>query len=77
MSRGESLIPDQPHQNTLHFLNAHVHMLNHSTVRHSCRNMPPTAFLLQVIEALEDDTFPTGETVFHIREIVTRIRGTL
>jgi len=39
--------------------------------------MLPTAFLLQVIEALEDDTFPTGETVFHIREIVTRIRGTL
>ena len=51
-------------------------MLDHSSVEHSHRHMPPPAFLLRAIETLEDDTFPVGETVFHIREIVTRIRGT-
>jgi len=35
--------------------------------------MPPPTFLLQVIETLENNTFPMGETVFHIREIVTRV----
>src|SRR2546423_15236008 len=31
------LPPDLPHQNTLHFLNSHINMLNHSPVEHSCR----------------------------------------
>src|SRR5256885_645014 len=48
-------------------------MLNHSPVQHSCGNIPPTTFLLQGIETLEDDTFPVGETVFHVWEIVTRV----
>src|SRR6266581_1957835 len=64
---------DQPHQDTLQFLNAHIHILNHTAVKHSCRHIPPTAFLLQVIETLQDDTFSTGEPIFHIREIVMRV----
>jgi hypothetical protein len=67
------LIPDQPYQNTLHFFNAHVHMLNHSSIQHSRRHIPPPAFLLQVVETLEDDTFPVGETVSNIGEVVTRV----
>ena len=52
--------PNQSHQNTLHFLNAHVHMLNHSPVEHASRHIPPPTFLLQGIETLEDDTFHDG-----------------
>ena len=66
---------DQPHQDTLHFLNAHVHMLNHSPIEHSCRDIPPPSFLLQVIETLEDDTFTVGEPVSDVGEIVTRVTG--
>jgi len=47
-------------------------MLNHSPIQHSCGNIPPTTFLLQFIQALEDDAFPVGETVSHIRQIVIR-----
>jgi hypothetical protein len=51
-------------------------MLDHSAVEHSRRNIPPTAFLLEVIKTLEDDAFSVGETVSNIWQIVTRIRGT-
>jgi hypothetical protein len=51
----------------------HIHILNHSPIQHSRRDIPPTAFLLQVIEALEDDTFPVGETVSDVWEIITRV----
>src|SRR6266446_1224170 len=64
---------DQPHQNTLHLLNTHVHMFNHSPVKHARRNIPPPAFLLQSIETLEDNTFTMGETVSNIGEVVTRV----
>jgi hypothetical protein len=64
---------DQPHQDTLHFLNTHVYILNHSPVQHPRRHIPPPTFLLQVIETLKDNAFTLGETVFHIREIVTRV----
>jgi hypothetical protein len=60
---------DQPYEDTLHFLNAHVYVLNHCSVQHSCGNIPPPTFLLQVIETLEDDAFPVGETVSNIGEI--------
>src|SRR5438128_8501709 len=66
-------MPNQSHQNTLHLLNCHVHMLHHSTIKHSCWHIPPPTFLLQVSKALEDDTFPVGEPIFHIREIVPRV----
>jgi hypothetical protein len=36
--------------------------------------MPPTTFLLQVMQTLEDDTFPMGETVSDVGEIVTKIQ---
>src|SRR5712691_4984260 len=64
---------DQPYQDTLHFLNGHVYMLNHTPVEHPCRHIPPTTFLLQGVETLQDDTFPVGQTVSNIREIVTRV----
>src|SRR5262245_15571808 len=48
-------------------------MLNHSTIQHARRDIPPPAFLLQVVEALQNDTFPVREPIFHIREIVTRV----
>jgi len=48
-------------------------MLNHSSVQHCRRDIPPTTFLLQVIETLEDDTFPAGKTVSNIGEIVTGV----
>ncbi len=66
-------MPNQSHQNTLHFLNTHIHMLNHSTVKHARRHIPPPTFLLQVSKTLEDDTFTVGETVSNVGEIVTRV----
>jgi hypothetical protein len=35
--------------------------------------MSPPAFLLQVVETLENNTFPIGEPVSNIGEIVTRV----
>ena len=66
---------NQSHQDTLHFLNAHIDMLNHSSVEHSRRHIPSPTLLLQVSKTLEDDTFPMGEPVSDIGEVVTRIRG--
>jgi len=71
----QKFMSDQPHQNTLHFLNAHVHIFNHSSVQHACRNIPPPTFLLQIMETLENDTFPAGKTVSDVWEVVTRITG--
>src|SRR5215813_6862703 len=68
-------MPNQSHQNTLHLLNCHVHMLNHSSIQHARRIVPPPTFLLQVIEALQNDTFPMGETVSDVGKIVTRVTG--
>jgi hypothetical protein len=48
-------------------------MLNHSPIQHARRNIPPAAFLLQVVEALQNYTFPVGETVSNVREIITRV----
>ena len=66
---------NQSHQDTLHFCNAHVHVLNHSPVEHPRRHIPPPALLLQGMETLQDDTFPMGETVANIGEVVTRVTG--
>jgi hypothetical protein len=38
---------DQPHQNTPHLVNAHIHMLNHTPVQHSRQDIPATSFRLQ------------------------------
>jgi hypothetical protein len=54
----------------------HIDMLHHSTIKHSRRHIPPTTFPLQVIETLQDDAFPVGETVSDVGEIGTRLRGT-
>jgi hypothetical protein len=66
-SFGQELLTNKTHENTLHLLNAHVHMLDHTPVQHPRRNIPPTAFLLEVIKTLEDDAFAVGETVSNIR----------
>jgi hypothetical protein len=71
----QEFVSYQSYQNTLHFLNAHVYMLYHSTIQHARRNIPPPAFLLQVIEALEDNAFTVGETISDIGEVVTRVMG--
>src|SRR5262249_57259542 len=68
-------MPNESYQNTLHFLNAHIHMLNHSPVEHPCRNIPPPTLLLQVVETLQNDTFPVGETVSDVGKIITWITG--
>ena len=65
---------DEPNNNALHFLYTHVHMLNHSSVKHARRNIPPTTFLLQGMETLENDTFPVGETVSNVGKMLTRAR---
>src|SRR5712691_4499168 len=66
-------MPNQPYQDTLHFLNAHIDMLDDSPVQHARRHIPPPTLLLQGIETLNDDTFPLGETVSNIREVVTMV----
>jgi len=48
-------------------------MFNHSPIQHARRDIPPTAFLLQGIETLEDDTFPLGETISDVWESVIRV----
>jgi hypothetical protein len=74
MSRGQEFLPDQSSQNALHFLHAHIDMLDHRSVDHPCGNIPPTAFLLEVMETREDDAFLVGETVSNIRKIFPRVR---
>src|SRR5262249_45184659 len=67
--------PRSAYQDTLHLLHAHVNMLNHSSIEHPCRNIPPPTLLLQVVEALEDDAFPIGEPVSNVGKMLTRITG--
>jgi hypothetical protein len=66
-------MPNESYRDTLHFLNVHVHMLDDSSVEHPRRHIPPPTFLLQVVETLQDDAFPVGETVSDVWEIVTRV----
>jgi hypothetical protein len=69
----QEFMSDEPYKDTLHFLNCHIYVLDHSSVEHSRRHIPPPTLLLQVIETLQNDTFPMGETVSDIKEIVTRV----
>jgi hypothetical protein len=64
---------DEPHENALHFFNAHIDMLDHTPVEHTRWNVPITALLLQFLQAPEDDAFVMGETVPYVWQIVTRI----
>jgi hypothetical protein len=66
-------MPNQPYQDTLHFLNAHIHTLDHRPVEHSCRHIPSTAFLLEAGKTLQDDAFTVCQTISDIREIITRV----
>ncbi len=64
---------DKPYQDTLHFINRHIHILDYTPVEHARWHMPVTALFLQCTEALQDDSFTVGETISHIGEIVTRV----
>ena len=65
--------PNQSDQNALHFLNTHIHMLDHTAVAHAGWHMPTTAFLLQLLETSQDDSFTVRQTISHIGEVVTRV----
>jgi hypothetical protein len=62
---------DESDQDTLHVLHAHIHMFYHSAIEHPGRHMPPMAFLLEIRQALEDDTFTMGKTVSHVGQMIT------
>jgi hypothetical protein len=63
-------IPNQPHQDTLHLIDRHIDVLDHTPVEHSSRNVPVTAFLLKFTEAPQDNAFPVRETVSDIGYMV-------
>ena len=50
-------------------------MLDNSSVEYSCGNISPPTLLLQVVETLQNDALPVGETVSNVGKIVTRITG--
>jgi hypothetical protein len=66
---------DEPHQDTLHFLDAHIDMLHNTPIEHPCWHLPTTTLLLSFLETPEDDSFTMGATVLHIWQIITRITG--
>ena len=71
----QAMLPDQPYKYALPFFHAHIHILADRCIKHAYRHIPPTAFLLQVVETLQNDTFPLAETASYIRESV--IKGTV
>jgi hypothetical protein len=40
---------DEPHENALHFFNAHIDMLDHTPVEHTRWDVPIAALLLQFL----------------------------
>jgi hypothetical protein len=64
---------DEPHENALHFFNAHIDMLDHTPVEHTRGDVPIAALLLQCLQAPEDNAFLMGETVTYVWQIVTSI----
>ena len=66
-------MPDETYKYTLHFCDAHIHMLDDAPVEHSRWHVPTTALLLQGLETPEDDSFVMGEAVSYIRHRVMGI----
>jgi hypothetical protein len=64
---------DEPDKNALHFFNAYIDMLDHTSVEHTRWNVPITALLLQFLQAPEDDAFVMGETILYVWQVITRI----
>jgi hypothetical protein len=64
---------DESHKDTLHFLDTHIYMLDHTSIEHPRWYMPTIALLLQFLEAPENDSFTMDETVSNIWQIITRI----
>jgi hypothetical protein len=60
-------MPNQSHQNALHFLNAHIHLLDRTPVQHTRWYVSTSTFLLQSIETLQDNAFTVGEPIADIR----------
>ena len=63
---------DKSHQDTLHFLDAHIDMFDHIPIEHACWHMPTTTLLLQHLQAPEDNALTMAETILYIREIITQ-----
>ena len=57
---------DEPHKDTLHFLNTPIYMLHHTSVKHARWHLPTTTLLLSFLETPENDSFTMGETVCNI-----------
>jgi hypothetical protein len=68
-------MPNKPHENTLHFINRHVHILDYTSVKHPCSNISSTPFLLEVSKTLQNDAFAMSETVSDVWQIVMRVVG--
>jgi hypothetical protein len=65
-------MPDKPYEHTLQFLDVHIDILDHTSVKHTRWHMSATAFLLECVQAPQDDAFTGGETVSYIWQIITR-----
>jgi hypothetical protein len=65
-------IPDESYEDALHFLDAHVNVLNHTSVKHARWHMSTTSLLLQIVETLQDNALTTGEAIANIGHVVTR-----
>ncbi|MCG8598652.1 MAG: hypothetical protein MI807_00730 [Verrucomicrobiales bacterium] len=44
-------MPNAPYQYTLHFIHAHIDMLDHTAIEHTSWNVPVTTFLLKFTQA--------------------------
>lgn len=65
-------MPDKSHQDTLHFLDAHIDMFDHISIQHACWHMLTTTLLLQLLQAPENHALTMAETILYIREIITQ-----
>ena len=69
-------MPDKSYENTLHLLDAHINILDHTPVKHTRWHVSATTFLLQFVQAPQDDAFTVGKTISHIWQIVMRVTVT-
>jgi hypothetical protein len=57
----------------LHLLDAHIGILDHTPIQHTRWHVSTTTFLLEFMQAPQDDAFTGSEPVAHIREIIMRV----
>ena len=68
-------LPNQPYQDALHLLDAHINILDYTSVKHTRWHVSATTFLLERVQTLQDDPFSMCQTVSHVREILMRVTG--